>query len=462
MDEKSVAWNTYLNIIIANILISSGDVSVTWTSSAYPKLYSNDTSVNPLQRPISPSQDDVLGSILIVGAILGPWPFGIIADRFGKKKILLLLALPHIISFLILGLAKNIYLFYFARFVAGFGLGAGYYLVPLYVAEIAKSSHRGGMVGVTNVFWCLGDFLSLVIGTYTNFSNYNFCLMCFPMVFVVLFIWLGIESPYYLMSRKKEETARKSLMLLRSNNHEEVTKELKSIEYFLRLHQDGKFFDMIKDEILRKNILISMFLLLCLTCSGFWGLTFHLELIFESCSFSLSPDTSAVIVGGVLLISSLFTPVLLDKFGRKPLLITSFCGMHVSLIILGIYFSISRIEVLASTPLFCLALYLASFNVGACIIPWILISELFPNKFKNAAASYCTTLFWLVNCLVTFNFNKLHGTIGMNGIFYFHGVWCLIGAVFGYFFVPETKGKDFSDIQQMFNEGIEENRTFEI
>ncbi|KAJ8977234.1 hypothetical protein NQ317_003809 [Molorchus minor] len=121
-----------------NLLATSGDITLSWTSPVYPRLYSNDTSINPIGRPITEEEDSWLGSLVTIGATIGPFPYSFIGERFGRRIGLLCVAVPHIISYFTLAFARHIYLFYFGRIFGGFAMGGGYALLPMYIAEISE------------------------------------------------------------------------------------------------------------------------------------------------------------------------------------------------------------------------------------------------------------------------------------------------------------------------------------
>lgn len=142
-------------------MATSGDVTISWTSPIYSKLYSNDSSINPLGKPITEKQDSWIGSLLNIGAMLGTFPYGYLAERFGRKATLLSIALPHFVAYLAMAFAQNVYIIYFGRFLGGLAVGGGYTLLPMYIAEVSEDSNRG-MFGVTlGIFWSIGNFFTL-------------------------------------------------------------------------------------------------------------------------------------------------------------------------------------------------------------------------------------------------------------------------------------------------------------
>uniref|UniRef100_A0A6P7GKA5 Facilitated trehalose transporter Tret1-like n=1 Tax=Diabrotica virgifera virgifera TaxID=50390 RepID=A0A6P7GKA5_DIAVI len=446
-------YTSFFIVITVNLLATTGDSTLSWTSPIFPKLMSNDTSSNPLGRPITKHEDSIIGSILNVGALIGPLIFNFITRRFGYKYTLLGLAIPHIVSFLVLAFARNIYLFYAARFLAGLSLGAGYSLFSLYVGEISDDSNRGGMIVITNIFWSLGNFLPLAIGPYTSIMSFNLILTVLPVLFFVLFFGIGVESPYYLIRQKEEEKAEEALMYLRGKNKKDITEELGKIKNFVEHSTEGRIQDIFTDKVLRKCILICILLLATQDLGGYCSILYHLTLIFKAAGSEISEDTAALIVGIGLFASSFLAPFLVDYFGRRPLLITSALGMGLSLGVLGLFFFLRNhhfnVESIKFLPLLSLICYIISYNLGINTVPWTLISELFPSSVKQEASTIGAFCCWFTTAVVTFSYNYLNDALGVYGTFWLFACWCLFSATFCFFFVPETKGKSFIEVQKM-------------
>ncbi|XP_056641898.1 facilitated trehalose transporter Tret1-like [Diorhabda sublineata] len=438
-------------ILTINLLATTGDITLSWSSPVFPKLYSEDTSINPLGKPITIEEESIVGSILNLGALIGPIPFNFVTQKYGYKKTLLCLAIPHIISFLILSFAKNIFLYYLARFLAGLSLGAGYSLFATYVGDISDDSNRGGMVVITNIFWSMGNFIPLAIGPFTSILSFNLILTCIPVIFLILFSIIGVESPYYLVRNKKEEEAVNVLVYLRGKN--DVEEEMTKVKNFVENSTNDKISDLLTDTVLRKCLIICCFLLATQDLGGYCSILYHLELIFESAGSNISEDKAALIVGVGLFLSSFIAPFLVDHFGRRPLLIASCLGMSISLALLGLFFYLQSrnfdLNSIRYLPLFSLISYIVSYNFGINTVPWSLISELFPSKNKQTASSIGAFCCWFITASVTFCYNYLNDLFGIFGTFWVFSGWCLVSTIFCFVFVPETKGKSFLEVQQM-------------
>ncbi|KAJ8965329.1 hypothetical protein NQ317_004713 [Molorchus minor] len=373
-----------------DLLATAGDVTLSWTSPIYPQIYSNDSSINPLGRPITEDEDAWIGSLLTIGAVVGPYPFSFIAETFGRKIGLLCIALPHIISYISMAVATNVYMLYVGRILGGIAMGAGYSLLPMYIAEITQDFNRGSLSQTMNVFWALGTFIPYAIGPFLSVFTFNLILALIPATFFIIFLLVGPESPYYLVSKNKICEAEKSLMKLRSTNKQLVQKELEHIRANLKKPQE---------------------------MSGFCAISFYLQPIFETAGTGISPEISALAVGFSLVLTSFFTPLLIDRMGRKILTICSCFGMTLALTMLGAFFYIQDstnidIKPLFWIPIFSLMFYIFSYNLGIGCIPWTLCSELFPSNVKHISSTAVSSTCWLTSFLVTKFFNDMNNAMG--------------------------------------------------
>lgn len=398
-------------------------------------------------------EESIVGSILSIGASIGPILLNWIIYPFGYKKTLLSLAIPHFVSFLLLGFSRRIYYFYIARFLAGLSVGAGYSLFSIYVGDISDDRIRGKMVLVTNIFWSAGSIIPLAIGPYTSLQSFNLILSYLPILYFILFLIVGVESPYYLMRMKKEEKAEASLMYIRGCDKKDVAEELAKISEFVESSSDAKLSDILTDKVLRKNLLICCTLISTQELGGYSSILYHLELIFRYAESNVPADKAALIVGFILFCSSFVAPFLVDVVGRRPLLIISCLGMGISLALLGFFFHYhythGHAHVIRFVPLLSLISYVISFNLGINTVPWTLLSELFPSKNKQAVSSIVTSFSWFVTAIVTFSYNYLVYELGIFGTFWLFAGWCMVSCGFCFIFVPETKGKSFTEVQRM-------------
>ncbi|XP_044267192.1 facilitated trehalose transporter Tret1-like isoform X2 [Tribolium madens] len=388
--------------------------------------------------------------------MVGPFPFGFIAERYGRKISLLLIAIPHIISYITLAVSKTVYLYYFARVLGGIAVGGGYTVLPMYVAEIAEDSNRGTLSVTLNIFWTFGNLIPYVLGPYISIFWFNIILACVPASFFILFFLIAPESPYFLIGKNKMIQAEKSLLKLRSNNKKVVENEIQYIKSELAKNESqGTFINFFKTRIYMKGLIISVVLIIAQQLSGISAILYYTQEIFTAAGANgLKPEVSSIIIGVVIFFSSFGTPFVADSLGRRLLLLISLLGISLSLLALGIYFYLKNSTNLDTSaiswlPIACLVVFIVTFNIGIGPLPWTVSSELFPTSVKPYAASLVSFACWTTSFFVTKFFTDMKKSLGEGETFWFFGGCCLVAWLFTFIFVPETKGKSFQEIQEI-------------
>ncbi|CAH0555872.1 unnamed protein product [Brassicogethes aeneus] len=452
--ELNINFSLVFAVLAVGLLAITGDSTLTWTSPMYPKLYSNDTKVNPLGKPITEEQDTWIGSLISIGAMVGPFLFVHLAENYGRKLALLCIAIPHITSFLTLAFAKNIYLYYFARLLGGLSEGAGYSVMPMYIAEISEDSNRGMFLSMLNCFWTFGNFFPYAIGPFMKAMWFNVVLACLPITFFITFLFFAPETPYFYAKKNRFDEAEKSLRSLRNVDDKLLKIELEHIKSSIANEEHGSIKDIIKSRPLQKALTISVVLVCIQQLSGFNAIVSYLLIIFNSSGSAIPDEIACIIFGALLFASSFFAPFITDRWGRKILLITSCLGIFLSHIALGSFFYVKNnttasIEPIKWLPIVSLLCFNVFFNVGLSPIPWSLSAELFPSSVRSSAATITSSSCWMTSFFVTKCFNMMVDHLGNAGTFWFYAWICFFGGIFTLFFVPETKGKSFVEIQSI-------------
>lgn len=439
-----------------NLLALTGDTTLTWSSPVLPKLYSNDTNVNPLGRPITADEESWIGSLQYIGAMCGILPFAVLADWIGRKPVLLALAFPHIISFIIFAFAKHINWYYLGRFLGGVSLSSVYIVLPMYVAEISEDSYRGMLLVSYSTFASFGDLFPYITGPYMSLMWFNLTLVIFPIVFVVLFFLLAPESPYFYVN-KNDYKAEECLTILRSRkeNLYNVKEEIDEIKNEINKNKKGDIFNTLKKKYVIKGFFVALGLSSLQQLSGLGAILAYTQFIFEAAGTKLSADVSSIIVGIVLFLASFGGPLIVDRKGRKFLLICSSLGIIISEIILGTYFYLLDNSVDLSNvswlPILCLVVYTVTFNIGYGPLPYTITSEVLPSNIKFFLATVTGFTGWLMSFLITKFFNDLNNALGRGGTFWLFSGFCVAGLFFIIFVVPETKGRSFQEIQALLD-----------
>ncbi|KAG5860680.1 hypothetical protein JTB14_006689 [Gonioctena quinquepunctata] len=439
-----------------NLLALTGDTTLTWSSPILPKLQSNDSSINPLGKPITADEESWIGSLQYIGAMCGILPFGYLADRIGRKPVLLFLALPHLVAYLAFAFGKNIYWYYFGRFIGGVSLSSGYLVLPMYVAEISEDSYRGMLLVSYGMFASFGDLFPYILGPYVSIMWFNIILAIFPVMFFISFLILAPESPYFHVDKDdhKAETILKKLRYERLNY--DAHNEIEEIKYERLKNKEGDILNTIKKRYVIKGFIVALGLSCFQQLSGLGAILAYTEIIFSAAGTNVSADVAAIIVGVVLFLASFGGPLLVDRKGRKFLLICSASGLIISESVLGLYFYLQdktnvSLDGCSWLPILCLVIYTVTFNIGFGPLPYTVTSEILPSNVKFFLATVSGFMLWLVSFIVTKFFNDLNSALGRGGTFWLYAAFSFVALLFIIFVVPETKGKSFQEIQRILD-----------
>ncbi|KAF5278492.1 hypothetical protein FQA39_LY05981 [Lamprigera yunnana] len=413
---------------------------------------------NPLGRVITADEESWIGSLMALGAAVGPIGAGFSAEKLGRKKTLLLLSgIPFVISYLMLAFAKTVVLYYVARFIAGFALGGVFTVLPNYISEISENSIRGAMSSSMNIFVVAGPLVAYAIGPYAPIMYFNIICAVLSAAFVVFFFIIVPESPYYLITIDDTPGATAALMRFRSTSEAVVSNELESIKSTVNEATSNKasFIDIFKSRGLIKALIISLSLVGIQQFSGINSILFYTESIFAASGSSIPSKISPMIVGAVQVFASFLTPLMVDRLGRKFLLLISAVGMTVAEVPLGLYFYLKDnqhdVGAIFWLPVVCLVVYILFYNFGFGPLPWTMMAEIFPTNVKSLLSTVTASFCWLLGFLITKFFSTISAEIGMAGTFWLFSGFCVVAIVFVVTCVIETKGKSFREIQEILS-----------
>lgn len=440
-----------------NLVLFTSGISLTWTSSIDHKLTTEDyIDENPFGRLLSDEEISWIGSLISIGAMVGPFAAAYFSDKIGRKYTLLLFSgLPMLMCYTIAALAQDVFIYYISRFLSGVAVGTIYTVVPNYISEISEVNNRGAMSSTINIFECAGMIFSYAVGPYVSILWYNIACAIVPAVFIVLFLCFIPESPYFLIAANKQEKALASLRKFRSNTPDQVDKEMDEIKADVKeaMERNASLSEIFKSTANRKALIISLTLIGIQMFTGINVILFYTQEIFETTGSSIPSELASIVIGLVQLFASFVTPTFVERLGRKSLLLFSAFGVILSQVPLGIYFHLKDyafdVEDLYWMPLICLIAYIITYTVGFGPLPWTVMSEIFPPDVKSRAAMATTFFCWLLSFFLTKFFHRIYNVIGMGGSFWLFSGITLFGILFVHLYVVETKGKKFSEIQDL-------------
>lgn len=212
---------------------------------------------------------------------------------------------------------------------------------------------------------------------------------------------------------------------------------------------------MVTDRAPRMALICGLGLMFFQQFSGINAVIFYTNNIFQSAGSNIPPVIATIIVGVVQTIATYASSVLVERAGRRILLLQSSIIMGICLIILGIYFKLQmdkvNVDAVGWLPLVCLVLFIISFSMGFGPIPWMMMAELFPVEFRGAATGVTVIVNWILVFIVTLCFPIMKDAIGIYSCFWFFAAIMVIGSFFVFFLIPETKGKSVSQIQAILS-----------
>lgn len=396
---------------------------------------------------LDPWWEGFLTGTLALGCIVGSLWAGNLADRYGRRPGLICAALIFAVSSIGMAYAPSLTVFLIMRFMAGIGVGMASMLSPLYIAEVSPAHVRGRNVAINQ--------LTIVIGILiTNLVNYSladngpdtwrwmFGLGAVPAVlFLIGVLWLP-ESPRYLMKAGQSDAAEKVLQKI--GNQAFVQETMSNITTSLK-GSSTPTYRAVFDPSVRPAVMVGIGLAVFQQFCGINVVFNYTSTIFESVGANLDRQLfETVSIGVVNLIFTLLAMRLVDKAGRRPLMLYGSIGLAVLYLALSI---LLQTQASAGWVSLVVLLAIATYATSLAPVTWVLISEIFPNKIRGIASSVAVVSLWAAYFVLVFTFPILAKQLGTYGPFYLYAVICFFGFLFVKSKVKETKGKTLEELE---------------
>ena len=389
---------------------------------------------------------------LLFGCMFGAAFAGRVTDIFGRKKILIYVALIFVVTSVLTGLSGSFNTFILARFLGGLAVGAISMLSPMYIAEVSPAKHRGMLVSFYQFSIVFGILISYLINYLLRDAGvdnwrYMFYTGAIPSSLFFLLLFFVPETPRYLYRIGKEAEAFR--ILKKIGGEAMAVGEIAEIKESLK-EKKGRFRDLFKREN-KQMMLVGLFLAVFVQVSGINAIVDYAPKIFITAGFKM--DAALFSTFGLGLTNVIFTFVsiyFIDKIGRRTMYIIGSSGMTVALLILSYMSFTGHFE--GIFVLVVCILYLAFFS--GCIGPafWTLVSEIFPNRMRGTAMIFPVVVQWLFNALMVWVFPAmLHGF--RTGTFLLIGLMAFLQLIFSVKWLPETKGKSLEEIEKIWTKG---------
>ncbi len=387
-------------------------------------------------------------SIVLVGCMIGAAVAGAVSDRLGRRRFMLVAAVLFFVSSLGCALPQSLVQFLIFRFIGGLAIGSVSIVSPLYISEAAPPRIRGALVSVNQLAIVTGILLSYfvswaLLGAGAASWRWMFATGALPAIVFFAFV-LGVpESPRWLIKQGREEEARG--ILERLNGPAVAEAEARSIREALAL-EGGSIRELFKPG-LRRALLLGVFLAIFQQTTGINAVIYYSPRFFEAAGLArASALLQSTVIGVVNVLFTLVAIALVDRIGRKPLLLAGSAGMGISAVLLGAAFKFQLFS--GGLILLFTLLYVAFFAMTLGPIVWVVIAEIFPTRVRGRAMAIATFALWLADFAVSLSFPVIADTLKESFAFWMYAGMCVLNFAVIAAFLPETKGRSLEEIER--------------
>lgn len=383
------------------------------------------------------------------GAMVGNAIAGPLSDRFGRRRVLLGTALLFVMSSLLAASATSFPSFVAARIVGGLAVGGAILIAPVYIAEIAPAEKRGSLVSLNQLMIVIGisasffsNYFLLELGEHN--WRYMLGVQMVPALLYFTLLWFVPESPRWLLLKGRDEAALQ--VLRRVASEQQAQENLQQIQRSLTTKAVSRGFRGLLHSRVRLIMIIALGLAFFQQITGINAIFYYLPTIFAQAGGGVNDAFRQAVMVGVVNVLMTFVAIwLIDKLGRKPLLIMGISGMALSLF--AISWAFNQESYNARLVLIAIIGFVASFAISLGPVMWVLLSEIFPNEQRAAAISVAG--FWnaLTSATVTMIFPWALSTLGSGGTFLAFGLFATAALLFVVLLVPETKGRTLEQLE---------------
>ncbi|MFC4357673.1 sugar porter family MFS transporter [Halobium salinum] len=405
--------------------------------------------------------ESVVVSGALAGAAVGAALGGRLADRWGRRRLIIVGGVVFFVGSLLMAVAPTVEVLIVGRLVDGVAIGFASIVGPLYISEISPPKIRGSLVSFNQLAITSGILVSYFVNyafsegpvlelaqSLFGAAGWRWMLGAgmVPALILVGAMLFMPESPRWLVERGREDDAR--AVLSRTRTDAQVESELEEIRETAET-QDGGVGDLLKPWI-RPALVVGIGLAAFQQVTGINTVIYYAPTVLESTGFGNTASILATVGIGVVNVGMTIVAVLLmDRAGRRPLLLTGLAGMIITLLGLGTAFALPGLSgVIGWVALACLMLYVAFFAIGLGPVFWLLISEIYPLQVRGTAMGVVTVINWVANLVVALTFLGLIDVAGQSGTFWLYAALTLAALAFTYFLVPETKGRSLEEIER--------------
>ncbi|TWH19309.1 sugar porter family MFS transporter [Prauserella rugosa] len=401
---------------------------------------------------LSPLQEGMVTSSLIVGAMVSALGCGPVSDRVGRKPIVFVAGFVFAIGAVLAGIAPNALVVILSRFIMGLAVGTASVMVPIYLSELAPARARGKLSGLNQLMISSGILVAYLVNLALSPAGawrWMFALAAVPAVVMMIGVRFQPESPRWLVRKGRVDEAR--AVLRRSRDADEVEREIAEIRE-IDAHSVGNAstMELLRTRRFRRVLFLGCGLALLQQIVGINTIIYYAPSILTSIGFG---DSAAILanagLGALTVVVTVVMLMLVDRMGRRRPLIYGALGMAACMLTVGLTFFLGGFSGGGAggwIAILALALFKVSFSMSWGGIMWIMLGEIFPLRVRGAAMGVATFVNWIGNFAVGLFFPVLLA-VGTGTVFLIFAGIALVAWVFAVLVVPETKGRSLEDIE---------------
>lgn len=389
-------------------------------------------------------------STSLAGATVGSFTGGSMADKFGRTRTFQLDAIPLAVGAFLCATATSVQTMIVGRLLAGIGIGISSAIVPLYISEISPTEIRGALGSVNQLFICIGILAALVAGLPLAGNplwwRTMFGIAIVPSVLMALGMAFSPESPRWLLQQGKISEAEKSIKTLFGKERVAEVMHNLTASGPGSSEQEAGWFDLFSSRY-RKVVSVGAALFLFQQLAGINAVVYYSTSVFRSAGIASDVAASAL-VGAANVVGTAIASSLMDRQGRKSLLITSFTGMAASMLLLSLSFTWTVLAPYSGTlAVLGTVLYVLSFSLGAGPVPALLLPEIFASRIRAKAVALSLGMHWVSNFVIGLYFLSVVTKFGISRVYLGFASVCLLAVLYIAGNVVETKGRSLEEIE---------------
>ncbi|XP_063821063.1 facilitated trehalose transporter Tret1-2 homolog isoform X1 [Ostrinia nubilalis] len=453
---RGKAFRQVLAALIANLGTINTGMAFGFSAVALPQLKSNESSIH-----ITNDQASWIASLSAAGTPMGCIISGYLMDAIGRRTTLIVTEIPLIIGWILIAFAQNIPMIYVGRLLVGFGSGMVGAPARVYTAEVAQPHLRGMLGALASVGVSTGVLIQYVLGSALPWHILAGISASVPMLSFLTML-LVPETPNFLLTQDKADRAKNSLAKLRGSTFdldEEIQKmvNFKEKNHVEPLRTPREIIKaLMSPSALKPFSILAIYFFLYQWC-GVNTITFYAVEVFEASGATLNKYWLTISMGIIRVIFTVIGCILCRRCGRRPLTFVSAIGCGTTMIVLAVYMYLvaqwranNEPPMHSWIPVAAIFLFTISCTLGYLIVPWVMIGEVYPTQVRGIVGGMTTCAAHLSVFSVVKTFNLLKGALNDYGVFALYGCMSIVGTVFYYFFLPETKGRTLQEIEDYF------------